>query len=168
MLPISRIVCQVGVGAARCPGHCRTTNRKFSRLLSTTCTREKKFGSGRPLKKGVVSAKALVPAHISLPPYAVDGTIAPPTHSIFDLRGKELVKMRAACAFTRDTLEFAGSLVRHGVTTDEIDAKVFEHVTSNGFYPSRKCVCVRACVCVCVFDVNYTKEEPSLSRISRF
>jgi hypothetical protein len=107
---------------------------------SSSSSRGARLGSGRSLQKGTVSPKATVPAHIALPPYAVDGTIDPPTPSIFDLRGGELVKMRAACAFTRDTLKFAGSLVRHGVTTDEIDAKVFQHVTSNGGYPSRKCV----------------------------
>eukprot|EP00511_Aplanochytrium_stocchinoi_P005774 CAMPEP_0204834364 /NCGR_PEP_ID=MMETSP1346-20131115/19650_1 /ASSEMBLY_ACC=CAM_ASM_000771 /TAXON_ID=215587 /ORGANISM="Aplanochytrium stocchinoi, Strain GSBS06" /LENGTH=273 /DNA_ID=CAMNT_0051967653 /DNA_START=230 /DNA_END=1051 /DNA_ORIENTATION=+ len=72
------------------------------------------------------------------PPYAVTG-IDPNSgnsYSLFALGSKELEKMRDACAHARETLEYAGSLVKPGVTTDEIDRKVFEHVVARKIYPS--------------------------------
>lgn len=45
-------------------------------------------------------------------------------------------RMRDACALARDALAFAGSLVRPGVTTDEIDAQTHEFLVRHGAYPS--------------------------------
>jgi len=44
--------------------------------------------------------------------------------------------MRESCALAKKILEFAGSLVKPGVTTDEIDAKVHDAIIDSGAYPS--------------------------------
>lgn len=44
--------------------------------------------------------------------------------------------MEKACRHAAELLQFAGSLVKPGVTTDEIDRKVFEFITSKDIYPS--------------------------------
>lgn len=90
------------------------------------------------VRKGVVSAVLAVPEHIPRPPYAGDGVdpLSGRSVSVFDVHGLDLVKMRDACMHARETLDYAGSLVAPGVTTDEIDRKVHEHVTARGVYPS--------------------------------
>ncbi|CAE7861800.1 metap1d, partial [Symbiodinium sp. KB8] len=44
--------------------------------------------------------------------------------------------MKKACLNARDVLAFAGTLVKPGVTTDEIDRKVHFATLSRGIYPS--------------------------------
>ncbi len=47
-----------------------------------------------------------------------------------------LVKMRAACKLAAEVLQHAGSLVRPGITTDEIDEAVHDMIVQRGAYPS--------------------------------
>jgi hypothetical protein len=47
-----------------------------------------------------------------------------------------LVKMRAACKLAAEVLNFAGTLVKPGVTTEEIDRAVHDMTVSRGAYPS--------------------------------
>jgi hypothetical protein len=47
-----------------------------------------------------------------------------------------LVKMRAACKLAAEVLNYAGTLVRPGITTDEIDRAVHDMTVSRGAYPS--------------------------------
>jgi methionyl aminopeptidase len=47
-----------------------------------------------------------------------------------------LVKMRAACKLAAEVLNYAGTLVQPGVTTDEIDRAVHDMAVSRGAYPS--------------------------------
>ena len=47
-----------------------------------------------------------------------------------------LPRMRRACKLARKVLNYAGSLVRPGITTDEIDRLVHKMVIENNAYPS--------------------------------
>jgi len=65
-------------------------------------------------------------------------------------------KMRAAGKLAARVLEFAGTLVRPGVTTDEIDRAVHKMIIDNKAYPSPlnygrfpKSVCTSVNECVC-------------------
>ncbi|KAG2373053.1 hypothetical protein C9374_012899 [Naegleria lovaniensis] len=49
---------------------------------------------------------------------------------------EDLQKIRRVNQLAAEVLRFAGSLVKEGVTTEEIDEKVFEYITSRGAYPS--------------------------------
>jgi methionine aminopeptidase len=67
-----------------------------------------------------------------------------------------LTKMRAACKLAAEVLEFAGTLVQPGVTTDAIDQAVHDMIVSRGAYPSPlnygkfpKSVCTSVNECVC-------------------
>jgi len=96
------------------------------------------LGSGRPVIKGKVSPRREVPGHIPRPPYAESGVdpMSGRVLSTFDLHGEALQKMRDACLHAKETLDYAGSLVKPGVTTDEIDRKVHEHIIRRNIYPS--------------------------------
>jgi methionyl aminopeptidase len=48
----------------------------------------------------------------------------------------ELKKLKAACKLAAETLKYAGSLVKAGISTEEIDAKVHKFITDRGAYPS--------------------------------
>jgi methionyl aminopeptidase len=64
--------------------------------------------------------------------------------------------MRASCKLAALVLEHAGSLVKPGVTTDEIDRAVHKMIIDNNAYPSPlnyggfpKSVCTSVNECVC-------------------
>eukprot|EP00512_Aurantiochytrium_limacinum_P000933 CAMPEP_0171492270 /NCGR_PEP_ID=MMETSP0958-20121227/4317_1 /TAXON_ID=87120 /ORGANISM="Aurantiochytrium limacinum, Strain ATCCMYA-1381" /LENGTH=313 /DNA_ID=CAMNT_0012025771 /DNA_START=44 /DNA_END=985 /DNA_ORIENTATION=- len=96
------------------------------------------LGSGKPLKKGKLSKTLTVPQHIMRPPYAQTGIdpLSGRVYSVFDLGSDDLAKMRDACKHTGEVLEYAGSLVKPGVTTDEIDRKTHEFILKKNIYPS--------------------------------
>lgn len=73
------------------------------------------------LTPGKVSPKSPVPMHIKRPPYADSGNFPPQeaSNQMHDAEGIE--KMRAAGKLGAQVLDFAGTLVKPGVTTDEID-----------------------------------------------
>lgn len=47
-----------------------------------------------------------------------------------------LQKMRASCKLAAQVLEHAGTLLKAGITTDEIDAAVHDMIVAAGAYPS--------------------------------
>uniref|UniRef100_A0A7S3QMP3 Methionine aminopeptidase n=2 Tax=Dunaliella tertiolecta TaxID=3047 RepID=A0A7S3QMP3_DUNTE len=64
--------------------------------------------------------------------------------------------MRAACKLAAQVLDFAGTLVQPGTTTDQIDKAVHKMIIDNGAYPSPlnygrfpKSVCTSVNECVC-------------------
>jgi methionyl aminopeptidase len=64
--------------------------------------------------------------------------------------------MRASCQLAAQVLQHAGTLVKPGVTTDEIDRAVHKMIIDNGAYPSPlrygkfpKSVCTSVNECVC-------------------
>ena len=96
-----------------------------------------------------------VPSHINRPQYAIDRK---PT--IIDMSLKPEIKtesqiqsMRKVCKMAKQTLDYAGSLVKVndcfnvltnfiqvGITTDQIDRLVHEKIISLNSYPSTMCM----------------------------
>ncbi|XP_078428478.1 methionine aminopeptidase 1B [Wolffia australiana] len=125
--------------------------RRLRELQSSTKT--KKI---QPLRRGKVFGRLLVPDHILKPPYV--GTNVLPElsseHQIHDEEGIE--QMKAACELAARVLEYAGTLVRPSVTTNEIDKAVHQMIIDNGAYPSPlgyggfpKSVCTSVNECMC-------------------
>ncbi|PHJ21294.1 methionine aminopeptidase [Cystoisospora suis] len=89
----------------------------------------------------VVYPMRSVPAGIPLPDYAHTGT----PQSEVDSRRKsnvhvhtpeQISRLREACLLGREALDYAHSLIKPGITTEEIDLKVHEFVVTRGGYPS--------------------------------
>jgi len=91
---------------------------------------------------GKQSPKRIVPTDqgIIFPDYALDGTpkaTSPLLPWLIDVKSEEEIKkMRAAGKAAREILDIAGRMVKPGVTTDEIDARVHEESIKRGGYPS--------------------------------
>lgn len=87
------------------------------------------------LSPGTVSPRRPVPATIVRPEY-VDKS-APTRSGESDVKTAEtLSKMRAAGRLAADALQYVGSHVAPGVTTDELDRLGHEFLLDNGAYPS--------------------------------
>ncbi|KAI4313964.1 hypothetical protein L6164_026907 [Bauhinia variegata] len=109
-----------------------------------------------PLRRGRVSPRLPVPDHIPKPPY-VGSNILPEIsseHQIHDSEG--ISHMRAAGELAARVLNFAGTLVRPSLTTDEIDKAVHQMIIDAGAYPSPlgyggfpKSVCTSVNECMC-------------------
>jgi len=106
-----------------------------------------KFTKRRPaLTPGVISPTYTVPKHIKTPEYATHqgalGSRGPyaDVKSVFQqtpiLKPEEMIIMRNTSKVVRETMEYIRPFVKSGVTTDEIDRKIFEFATSKGAYPS--------------------------------
>jgi len=120
--------------------------------LAATATSKRKTRKARlPVRPGTVTPPRTVPDSIPLPPYMLPGGPRSPedgfpvheykngTGDKMDLEIKspeQIEAMRPACKLARKTLEFAGRLVKPGVTTESIDAAVHDFVVSHGAYPS--------------------------------
>uniref|UniRef100_A0A0E0K5I7 Peptidase M24 domain-containing protein n=1 Tax=Oryza punctata TaxID=4537 RepID=A0A0E0K5I7_ORYPU len=110
----------------------------------------------RRLRPGKVSPRLSVPKHIQRPPY-VNARQRPGLSNgpeIHDERGIE--RMRASGKLAAQVLKFAGTLVKPGITTDEIDKAVHQMIVDNGAYPSPlgycgfpKSVCTSVNECIC-------------------
>lgn len=108
------------------------------------------------LRPGKVSPRLHVPNHIPKPPY-VNSRQAPGIASgpqIHDERGVQC--MRASGKLAAQVLEYAGTLVKPGTATDEIDKAVHQMIIDNGAYPSPlgyggfpKSVCTSVNECIC-------------------
>lgn len=108
------------------------------------------------LRPGKVSPCLHVPSHIQRPPYVntrqFPGISSGP--EVHDERGIEC--MRASGRLAAQVLECAGTLVKAGITTDEIDQAVHQMIIDNGAYPSPlgyggfpKSVCTSVNECIC-------------------
>ncbi|KAI9166126.1 hypothetical protein LWI28_026675 [Acer negundo] len=110
----------------------------------------------KKLRPGKVSPYRSVPDHILRPPY-VNSRQPPGIASgpeVHDEKGIEC--MRASGRLAAQVLEYAGTLVKPGVTTDEIDQAVHQMIIDNGAYPSPlgyggfpKSVCTSVNECIC-------------------
>ena len=97
-----------------------------------------------------------MPPSIARPPYADSGKL-PGLNDRFEVHdAAAIAKMRASCRLAAQVLQHAGSLVKAGVTTDEIDAAVHQMVVEAGAYPSPlnygkfpKSVCTSVNECLC-------------------
>ncbi|XP_052187262.1 methionine aminopeptidase 1B, chloroplastic isoform X2 [Diospyros lotus] len=109
-----------------------------------------------PLRRGKVSPRLPVPDHIPKPPY-VGSSLLPELsseHQIHDAEG--IAQMKAACELAARVLDYAGTLVRPSVTTNEIDRAVHQMIIDAGAYPSPlgyggfpKSVCTSVNECMC-------------------
>ncbi|OVA16112.1 Peptidase M24 [Macleaya cordata] len=109
-----------------------------------------------PLKRGKVSGRLPVPDEIPRPPY-VGSNLLPELareHQIHDSEG--IARMKAACELAARVLDYAGTLIRPSVTTDEIDKAVHQMIIDAGAYPSPlgyggfpKSVCTSVNECMC-------------------
>ncbi|KAL1206215.1 Methionine aminopeptidase 1C, chloroplastic/mitochondrial [Cardamine amara subsp. amara] len=90
----------------------------------------------QPLICGEVSPRLLVPDHIPKPSY-VESIESPKISSEYQIPDSiGIVKMKKACELAARVLNYAGTLVKPFVTTDEIDKAVHEMVIEFGAYPS--------------------------------
>ena len=94
-----------------------------------------------PLRPHYVTPRRTVPAHIQKPDYAESGIPMSEmklrgNHTIHIHTAKEIAGMRAANKLGRLILDYAHSLVRVGITTEEIDRLVHEKTVEHNGYPS--------------------------------
>ncbi|XP_014521194.1 methionine aminopeptidase 1D, chloroplastic/mitochondrial [Vigna radiata var. radiata] len=108
------------------------------------------------LRPGKVSPRRQVPKNIPRPPYVNSmipaGLVSGP--QVHDKKGIEC--MRASGRLAAQVLQYAGTLVKPGITTDEIDEAVHQMIVDNGAYPSPlgygsfpKSVCTSVNECIC-------------------
>ncbi|KVH92554.1 Peptidase M24A, methionine aminopeptidase, subfamily 1 [Cynara cardunculus var. scolymus] len=113
-------------------------------------------GTRKPLRPGKLSPRRPVPDHILKPPYVASkkppGIASGP--EVHDEKGIEY--MRAAGRLAAQVLQYAGTLVKPGITTDAIDQEVHQMIIDNGAYPSPlgysgfpKSVCTSVNECIC-------------------
>ncbi|KAF3325763.1 methionine aminopeptidase 1B [Carex littledalei] len=108
------------------------------------------------LRQGQVSPPLIVPENIPRPPY-VGVKHVPEISSEIQVHDSEgIARMQDSCKLAAQVLEHAGTLVKPGVTTDEIDKAVHEMIINAGAYPSPlgygdfpKSVCTSVNECMC-------------------
>ncbi|KAG6552147.1 hypothetical protein Mapa_006249 [Marchantia paleacea] len=129
----------------------------FAELLFNRKNEQQGEGSQRPrLQRGRVSPRLDVPANIPRPPY-VNSLQAPDFVEDYQIQDAEgIVGMKAAGKLAAAVLSHAGTLVKSGVTTDEIDKAVHQMIIEAGAYPSPlgygafpKSVCTSVNECIC-------------------
>ncbi|KAN0132533.1 Peptidase M24, structural domain containing protein [Lactarius tabidus] len=85
-------------------------------------------------------AQRPVPPHILRPPYATPSSSAQPTSNSGDgriqLGSSGERRLRSAARLARNVLEYAGTLVKVGSTTDALDAAIHEYIVAHSAYPS--------------------------------
>jgi methionyl aminopeptidase len=84
---------------------------------------------------GVLSPQRAVPTEILRPPYV--GKATPPAHQGGDIYDAETIeRIRRAGRISSQALDLIGTLLKPGMTTDEIDRIGHEYVLDHGAYPS--------------------------------
>ncbi|KAG5412603.1 hypothetical protein IGI04_000170 [Brassica rapa subsp. trilocularis] len=134
----------------------RTLSGLTNLLFNTRNVDEVIDGKRKRLKPGHVSPRRPVPAHITKPPY-VESFNVPGISSGLEIHDEDGVEMmRASGRLAARVREYAGTLVKPGVTTDEIDEAVHNMIIENGAYPSPlgyggfpKSVCTSVNECIC-------------------
>lgn len=88
--------------------------------------------------KGNVSNTLTVPSDITRPPYITHPHIPLPSIQTYGInKGEKLKSLRYSAKKAAEALQYAGSLVKPGVTTDEIDRLTHEFIVNNlKAYPS--------------------------------
>jgi len=89
------------------------------------------------VRRGRISPRREVPAHIPRPDYALDRHGRPKHRDSGRPKDPETIeRMRVACKAAAEILQTVGEAVRPGVTTDELDAIAHEECIRRGGYPS--------------------------------
>ncbi|KAA8529202.1 hypothetical protein F0562_033999 [Nyssa sinensis] len=125
--------------------------RRERELQTSTTSRRRP-----PLMRRRVSPRLPVPDHIPKPPY-LSSKLLPELSSEYQIHDIEgIARMRAACELAARVLDYAGTLVRPSVTTNEIDRAVHQMIIDAGAYPSPlgyggfpKSVCTSVNECMC-------------------
>lgn len=89
-----------------------------------------------PMSPGLVTARRSVPSEIQAPEYYETGMPHRAPNKIMTFSGGELTAMRKSASLARRMLDYACSLVRPGVSTEEIDRRTHEEIVRHGAYPS--------------------------------
>ena len=127
------------------------------------------------LKPGNISAMLDVPISIDMPEYMYhDG---PEVVTTSDVKSPEVVeKIRAAGKIAAEALQLAGSMVKPGVTTDEIDQATHDFMVSRGAYPSTLgymgypksiCTSINEVICHGIPDDRPLEEGDIVNKIGR-
>ena len=95
----------------------------------------------KPVVPGnIIQRKVKIPSYIKCPPYVFSGhagSVVDAPLALYKLNSKEIQALRSACAIAREGLEFAASLVKPGVTTEEIDVQLTDFfINKKKVYPS--------------------------------
>lgn len=135
-------------------------SRTFSGLTNLLFNRRNLEGlpnsKRKRLRPGKLSPHRPVPGHILRPSYVTSkkppGIVSGP--EVHDEKGIEC--MRNSGRLAAQVLEYAGTLVKPGIKTDEIDKAVHQMIIDNGAYPSPlgyggfpKSVCTSVNECIC-------------------
>jgi len=93
------------------------------------------------IRPGIISPARYIPSHIPKPDYFSSGYPTAEMNSkanrIIETKTKEEIEnLRQACLIGRKALDLGHSMVKPGVTTEEIDQKVHEYIISQDAYPS--------------------------------
>ncbi|KAL3763734.1 hypothetical protein ACHAW5_006178 [Stephanodiscus triporus] len=131
-----------GGGGGRGGGFAKKATATNIRTKKAKRSSDANFAYAGSLRPHDISPMRIVdPASVlSIPDYAIDGV--PKRRGSGSGGGievkspEEIIKMRAAGRVAREVLDLAGSLVRAGVTTDDIDAAVHAACIERGAYPS--------------------------------
>ncbi|KAG1680191.1 hypothetical protein FOA52_000304 [Chlamydomonas sp. UWO 241] len=153
----------MGTGALSGPG-VAPSRPLFTKVVSMA----KGFGFGNILKQTkMINKKTLlvprkiapklpVPGTVRKPPYGDSGEFPPWSSAIQVHDKKGIEKMRTSGKLASQVLEFAGTLVKAGTTTNDIDIAVHKMIIDAGAYPSPlnyggfpKSVCTSVNECVC-------------------
>ncbi|KAJ4753258.1 Methionine aminopeptidase [Rhynchospora pubera] len=113
-------------------------------------------GKCKRLRPGKLSPHLTVPDHIMRPPY-IDSRWSPQISKGAEIHDETGIEgMCASGRLAAQVLEHAGTLVKPGITTDEIDKAVHQMIIDNGAYPSPlgycgfpKSVCTSINECIC-------------------
>ncbi|BAF21665.1 methionine aminopeptidase 1B, chloroplastic [Oryza sativa Japonica Group] len=128
-------------------------------LVEITESQEPSSASSKkrpPLRRGKISPQLPVPEHIPRPSY-VGSNRPQELSSVRQIHSAEgIAGMRAACKLAARALDFAGTLIKPSVTTNEIDREVHNMIIEAGAYPSQlgyggfpKSICTSLNECVC-------------------
>ncbi|KAJ3670462.1 hypothetical protein LUZ60_010786 [Juncus effusus] len=109
---------------------------RVKQLKQTQTQNRAKIKKRVPLRPGRISGPLSVPAGIPKPSY-VGSAELPELSRSFQIHDSEGVSgIKAACQLAARALDFAGSLIRPSVTTNEIDKAVHKMIIENEAYPS--------------------------------
>ncbi|XP_025821858.1 uncharacterized protein LOC112897701 isoform X3 [Panicum hallii] len=142
--------------ASRTPRRTEESNRIICRAAEVQGAGGGARRRREPLRRGAVSARLPVPDHIPRPPYVGADAIPDvcPDRQVHD--GESIMRMLDACELAARVLQYAGTLVKPAVTTDEIDRAVHQMIVDAGAYPSPlgyggfpKSVCTSVNECTC-------------------
>lgn len=117
----------------------RSTNSRLSRYNTNTiisvASLSTKIASSIPVELGIVTPRRTVPNTIQYPEYYHTGK----PHVCEDVKyyqNIEMIKIRKSAKLARKMLDYACSIAKAGMTTEEIDILAHEEIIRNGAYPS--------------------------------